>query len=194
MWKKKLKERKENVVKLAKPSCTHCKKDGHDDEHCWSDHGIFNIEGGCYAKCIDLSAEKEPEIYNAIRFGAVLENVVYDETQRIVDFSNPFINIKWILLKLKTLGVLILLNLFPMQRFHVVRIIIIVFLIINYYITTFLYSYSSGWSSFQYHHVDLRCLWCFTTCKPCSHSRSLNWLLLKPCTTLFLGTLPRLLE
>lgn len=59
-----------------------------DDEHCWTDRGVFNIEGGCYAKAINLSAEKEPEIYNAIRFGTVLENVVYDNESHAVDFTD----------------------------------------------------------------------------------------------------------
>lgn len=62
-----------------------------DDEHCWTDSGVFNIEGGCYAKTIDLSAEKEPEIYEAIRFGSVLENVVFDDQTREVDWSDTSI-------------------------------------------------------------------------------------------------------
>jgi phosphoenolpyruvate carboxykinase (ATP) len=62
-----------------------------DDEHCWTDQGIFNIEGGCYAKVIGLSSESEPEIFNAIRFGAVLENVVYDPGTHRVYFNDPSI-------------------------------------------------------------------------------------------------------
>ena len=59
-----------------------------DDEHCWSDDGVFNIEGGCYAKCIDLTKEKEPEIYDAIRFGSILENTVQDESTREVNYTD----------------------------------------------------------------------------------------------------------
>jgi phosphoenolpyruvate carboxykinase (ATP) len=62
-----------------------------DDEHCWTEEGVFNIEGGCYAKAIGLSAEKEPEIYQAIRFGTVLENVVYDKATHAVDYDNASI-------------------------------------------------------------------------------------------------------
>ncbi len=62
-----------------------------DDEHCWTDEGVFNIEGGCYAKVIDLSKEAEPDIYNAIRFGSVLENVIFDPETREVDYTNSSI-------------------------------------------------------------------------------------------------------
>ena len=58
-----------------------------DDEHGWDDDGIFNFEGGCYAKTSDLSQEKEPEIYNAIRRDALLENVIVDANGKI-DFSD----------------------------------------------------------------------------------------------------------
>jgi phosphoenolpyruvate carboxykinase (ATP) len=61
-----------------------------DDEHCWSDSGIFNIEGGCYAKTIDLTNESEPDIFQALHFGAVLENVKL-EVDRRVDFHDTSI-------------------------------------------------------------------------------------------------------
>ncbi len=59
-----------------------------DDEHVWTDEGVFNVEGGCYAKCIGLAEETEPEIYRAIRFGAVVENVIFDEATRSVDYDD----------------------------------------------------------------------------------------------------------
>lgn len=60
-----------------------------DDEHVWTNKGIFNIEGGCYAKCVGLTREKEPEIYDAIKFGSILENIKYFPDQpRIVNFDD----------------------------------------------------------------------------------------------------------
>src|SRR5215216_1508082 len=62
-----------------------------DDEHGWSDEGVFNFEGGCYAKTIHLSEEKEFQIYHAIRFGSVLENVMVDRQSREVDYEDDYV-------------------------------------------------------------------------------------------------------
>ncbi|MEB2775806.1 phosphoenolpyruvate carboxykinase (ATP) [Algoriphagus sp. D3-2-R+10] len=59
-----------------------------DDEHGWTENGVFNFEGGCYAKVIDLSREKEPEIWDAIRFGSIVENTRFKANSREVDFAN----------------------------------------------------------------------------------------------------------
>ncbi|MBA3463869.1 MAG: phosphoenolpyruvate carboxykinase (ATP) [Deltaproteobacteria bacterium] len=59
-----------------------------DDEHCWTDQGTFNIEGGCYAKVIKLSKEQEPDIWNSLQFGAILENVKYEEQTHRVDYDD----------------------------------------------------------------------------------------------------------
>ncbi len=58
-----------------------------DDEHGWSEDGVFNFEGGCYAKCINLSKEGEPQIWNAVRFGTLIENVVLDE-EKVPDYDD----------------------------------------------------------------------------------------------------------
>jgi phosphoenolpyruvate carboxykinase (ATP) len=59
-----------------------------DDEHGWSDDSVFNFEGGCYAKCINLTAEKEPQIFNAIKFGSMLENIDFFEGTTTVDYDS----------------------------------------------------------------------------------------------------------
>lgn len=59
-----------------------------DDEHGWAENSVFNFEGGCYAKCVNLTREKEPQIYNAIRFGALVENIEFHEGTTTVDYDN----------------------------------------------------------------------------------------------------------
>ncbi len=59
-----------------------------DDEHGWTEDSVFNFEGGCYAKCVNLTKENEPQIFNAIKFGAILENIEFYPNTRNVDFAN----------------------------------------------------------------------------------------------------------
>lgn len=59
-----------------------------DDEHGWTKDAVFNFEGGCYAKCVDLSAEKEPDIFRAVKHGAILENIDFYPNTRVVDYKS----------------------------------------------------------------------------------------------------------
>jgi len=59
-----------------------------DDEHVWSETGVYNVEGGCYAKCIGLREETEPDIYRAVKWGAVVENVVMNPITREIDYND----------------------------------------------------------------------------------------------------------
>lgn len=59
-----------------------------DDEHGWDNNSVFNIEGGCYAKCVNLTQEKEPQIFDAIKFGTLLENVAFHDNSNVVDYAN----------------------------------------------------------------------------------------------------------
>lgn len=59
-----------------------------DDEHGWADNTVFNFEGGCYAKCVNLSKEKEPQIFNAVKFGSLLENIEFYDDTTTVDYDN----------------------------------------------------------------------------------------------------------
>lgn len=62
-----------------------------DDEHGWSDSGVFNFEGGCYAKCIDLKEDEQPEIFHAVRYGSLAENLVVDPETRVPDYADDSI-------------------------------------------------------------------------------------------------------
>ncbi|MDX1906904.1 MAG: phosphoenolpyruvate carboxykinase (ATP) [Bacteroidia bacterium] len=62
-----------------------------DDEHGWTESGVFNVEGGCYAKCIDLTPEKEPQIWDAIRHGALVENTTFYPNTRRINFKDTSI-------------------------------------------------------------------------------------------------------